>query len=215
MDTKLTFTIYDIVTHIIPGAFVLLFLHYTTGTFAEIPDSLFIFLLIIGGYILGSILSLIGIRLFWVIYPDDFKDRKLHPVILFIESFLKKFPFLKMKQSDTMLKKQLIKAINKKYKVDLSTDRLGLFNFADTIIASTGFTERDMLLAKEGFFRTLTTLSFLTALYLMLFSRLDNRYFLSLGFLLITELLRFGREYYRTLKNQQIYTLALIKIKGK
>lgn len=215
MDTKLTFTIYDIITHLLPGAGILIVLNRLTGWGKDFSDPVLIFTLSVFGYLLGSIISLVGVRLFWYLSPDDYKGKIWYWPVYGLDLVISKFPLLKVKNTSEKVKPELITIINKKFSVDLAKDRLGLFNFADTLVSASDYPERDTLLAKEGLFRTLTCLSFFSFVYFVFTPPVYNKWATVVASLLLTEFLRFGREYYRTLKNQQVYCLALIKMKSK
>lgn len=214
MDTKLTLTIYDIVTHLIPGAAVLLSLYFFTGLGRDLPDSILIFSLIVFGYLTGALLHLLGLILFWPFYLEDYSAGTVsHRLVKATEKFISKFPLLRVSRVDQSIKAELSSLIKSKLGVDLSESRLGLFSVADTFVSSLGFQERDALLAKEGFFRSLTVLAVLGTVYFFLTSYVQNKALVLIVGLLLTELFRFGREHNRVIKNQQVYTLALIKLK--
>lgn len=212
MDTKLTFTIYDILTSILPGGLILLLFRIYFGFGSNLSDSVLLFLLVTGGYVLGSIANLFGLLLFWPVYPHDFKTSHWYSIVNGLEKTLTRLPLLRIKRVDDKTKEKLIERVKERFGIDFTNDRLGLFNFTDTLIASSNFAERDMLLAKEGFFRTLTCLAFSSTIYLLITQPASSKWYLGLIGILATELLRFGREYFRVLKNQQVYALALIKL---
>lgn len=215
METKLSLTIYDIVTFLIPGSALLLLLRYVSDFDLEVSDTTVVIIVLIVGYLIGAILHVVGILLFTPFYAENYPETSIkHRLILFIENQLARLPFLRIHSFSPEIKNSLANEINKKFRVNLTKNRLGLFIFSDTFTASHGFEERDILMAKEGFFRSFTALILVSGLSL-LWIWPESWLLISLAGTIFMEMARYGREYYRTLKNQQIYMLTLIKLKAK
>lgn len=214
MDTKISLTFYDIVSHLIPGTALLLSFRYFGGIQADLPSGE-ITLFIVFGYIVGLFLHLLGLLLFKPYYFSDFRvGGWQYVVIKFLDAIISRTPLFKVKRVDAEVKKELEAVIRKKFKMGVEGNRLGLFSIVDTYVAALPYAERDILAAKEGVFRSLAVLVIIEVMYLVIFVFPDHKLELFSGGVFLLELCRYGREYYRTIKNQQIYTLALIKLRN-
>lgn len=214
MNTSISLTIYDIVSYLFPGAALLLSLYYFSDIGGNLSDTQRALFLLVFGYLIGVLLHLLGHILYRSFYKDDFpKNSFKHKAISFIDAIIAKFPLLKVKRFDMDVKIELVKVIEKKFNINFAKRRLDLYNFADTYVASLVFQERDLLMAKESLLRSLTVLVIIEIVYLGVFIYPQHRFLILLFGLLIIEILRYGKEYHRIIKNQQIYTLTLIKLK--
>lgn len=212
MDGKFTLTLYDTVSHLIPGVVLLLTINYFSSK-PIIPQDFFLFYLLFFGYITGLVLHMIGLLIFYPFFPSTYSQGSFRRrLVKEIERILRYIPLLRMSRADGPIKDLLPIMIKKKYGIDYSKNRLGLFAFCDTFVATVPFPERDTLAAKEGLFRSLTVLAVVEAFYLLFFTQLP-RIQVALAGLLFVEIFRYGREYYRTIKNQQIYTVTFLKHK--
>lgn len=215
MNTNLQFTIYDTLAHLIPGAGLLFVLRYFFGFGDSLSDLVFISYLIIFGYLAGSCLNILGLILFHPIYPTDFSSKKkLYSFLLVVDGAIKKLPLLKIKRVDAGIKGKLSKLVKKKTNLNFENDRLSLFNFCDSLVSTMGYPERDNLMSKEGLYRMISTLSLIFVIYSLFFSHFEQKLFMALAGVLLTEISRYGREYYRTIKNQKIYTITYMKLKN-
>lgn len=214
MDTKFTLSIYDILSHFIPGVVLLLSLNHFFNLAHNMPKEHQLVYLVFFGFVIGVILHSIGILLFKPISDKSFpKQPFLSKVVKVLDTLIKYFPFLKTPRTDQEIKSRLIILIHGKYDIDFTDNPLGLFSFCDTKIAASSFPERDTLIAKEGLFRSLSVLAILEVILFVWKNAFFSLYVtLFVGWLMV-ELLRYGREYYRTIKNQQIYTLTFQKLK--
>ncbi len=214
MDTKFTLTIYDIVSHLIPGVLLLLSVDYFTNFDKDLPTSLLLIYLLFGGYAVGLILHMIGLLLFRPVFKENYQRSSIkYKLVNWMDKFVSFFPLMKTKRIDLPLQTKLIQLVNHKYGIDFTDNKLGLYAFCDTVVAASTFQERDTLMAKEGLFRSMTVLFiFEVVLFCIFASFIPKIVVLIIGMVLI-EMFRFGREYYRTLKNQQIYILAFLKYK--
>lgn len=214
MDSKITLTFYDVVSHLFPGAAFLLSLNLFSKIGNQLTEWQAVIYLLVFGYLTGLLLHLIGLVLFRAFYAEDYQEGTLsYHLIKLLDSIIKYTPLLKVKNVSLPIKEELVKEIDKKFKIDLEKKRLGLFSFADTYVAALPFAERDVLSAKEGVYRSLTALALVETVYLSFFVFTDAWLIVALAGILLTEMCRYAREYYRTIKNQQIYTLAFIKMK--
>jgi len=118
---------------------------------------------------------------------------------------------------DLQVKKELVRLIKSKYKLDFDANSLGLFSFCDTYVLSSKLSERDILLSREGFYRVLSSLVIVMTLLIPFFGSItiDRKVPYMIAGLVVTYLTNYAREYYRILKNQQIYITCFISLKNE
>ncbi|MFA6416437.1 MAG: hypothetical protein WCW56_03035 [Candidatus Paceibacterota bacterium] len=209
---NLTITFYDVVSYLFPGVLLLLFLNKNFSTGIDVADEKGIFITVILGYVLGALIHLVGLLLFWGFYIDDKrKDSIDYKLIKFLDSIVSVLP-LKVKRLKYS-RDEFSKTVKEKLGIDLTDNRLGLFILADALTSKPGTSDKDTLLAKEGLYRSLTSL-LVILLTISLLTMRDNILPVFIVAIILIEFCRYGREYYRELKNQRVYTLSTLSLKN-
>lgn len=216
MNTNISITIYDILSYLFPGIMLIFVSYEVIGFEVAYPESVQLILLLVVGYILGAFLHIFGFLLFKGFYKQDYKDIPLaYFTVKKLDAFIDWFPLIKAKSTKHLIKPRLDKAILDELGIDLTKERLGRFTLADSIASTVPVSDREILLSKEGLFRSLTSLVFVTLLIMVLTGYVFENLWAFTLLLFALELLRSSREFYRTLKNQRIYALALLKLSKK
>lgn len=215
MNTNLTLTLYDILSYFIPGSILILVLRYFTRNSIGIDNALLLPAFFVLSYFAGVALHVTGTILYAGIYKEDFKEGGfIRMIIKFIDRVIKiSYPF-KIKRNFLDVKKNLAKLLSKKYKIETKKDNLLLFAVADAYMANKAYSEREILSAKESFYRASSALVFILTCFAFVF--LKNTIYTALvvsltGFILLYILIHF-REFYRTIRNQQIYIISYMSI---
>lgn len=214
ISTNWTLTLYDLVGHAIPGIFgVMLFKWlFPMNVPPGMDNPLYIF---VTGFIFGYLLHAFGTALYHGWYKENYLGKsKTERLIGTIDKIVIRFQIFKVNSTSPDIKHQLWKTINQKlgYRPEKETSLL-LFQIADTVAARSKFDERSLLLAKEAFYRSLTALTVVTLPFLI-WKFWDYWFAISLVGLLLIELFRYQREYFRRIKNNQVYVLALMELKS-
>lgn len=216
VSTKLTFTLYDIASHLIPGVaalFITQVVYNPGGREVVFENTLFI---VVFGYLVGHLLHSIGSILFKGVYSNDYKGKpRLKAFIEYIDKVIEgyqRFVFLYIPGTNPDIKKALWREVKSDKKLkNVKESALDLFGIADTFVATTDFAERGILLAKEGFYRSMTVLIIYTTIMLISFKpTLDWRVIMVLG-VILTDIFRHQREFFRRVKNNQIYLITIKK----
>ena len=206
MDTKINLTIYDLLSHLFPGAAFLLTLNYFNNIGKDLTETQMIIFLVVFSYLIGLVLHSMGNLLFKSFYLENYRKGSIgYKLVAVIEYIISKTPLpLKVKRTEIPIKEKLIQIFKNKFGLNLEGKRLALFSVADTFVSSLSHQERDILLAKEGLFRSLTSLGIIEIIYLSLFVYPNNKLLILVIGLFFIELFRYSREHYRIIKNQQI-----------
>ena len=216
MNPTTTITLYDLLSYLFPGTALLLTFKHFGLLFRHTTENQLALYLIISGFVVGALLHMLGQLLFTCFYKNDYPLESLRwKIINFVDKVTRRFPFLRIQQLDLPVKKQLSLKIKEKLNLEIGEKRLELFSVADTIVAGSKYPERDLLMAKEGFFRSLVALTLVETLYLIIFTDMQQKFYIAVLGLAVIEVFRYAREYYRTIKNQQIYILALIQLNNE
>jgi hypothetical protein len=219
MDTKISLTLYDIVGYVVPGSISLALLSRFGGFQLDAADSQFGILFLVYAYALGLVLHLASLFLGKEVYVEDSENTKLHVFIGWWDKHLSSIRFITCRPVSAPIKSALEDAYRDKLAINLKADgfaanrRLLRYILADALVVRIGLGERDVLAAKIGMLRALSVVMMLAA-YRLIFECAIDSLLLALGAVLIAKLLIDGGVYYRELKNQQIYTLALLGLKA-
>lgn len=209
MDAKINFTIYDILSYLFPGIVLTLLFKQFFISELQISTGMEILIVIVIGYLTGAILHQIGLLLFAKIYPNNYKSRKFYFIFIFLER-IAKFAPLKCNDNVKVVKEKLKVLVTEKLLI-ADPDNLALFVIADSLSSADKDSDREILLSKEGLFRTLSALMVILG-FMFFFVDLNNKLIFFAVIVILLELLRYSREYFRILKNQRIYCLAFFKL---
>lgn len=215
MDTKINITIYDILSYLFPGIalFIILKNIFKFSVFLN-PNIDFTFIIIFG-YLLGAALHQFGLILFYSVNSGKFKKNKfLFYLIIFLDYLVSIVPFKGPIIEQDEIKNELKKEIKENLNIDIK-DNLMLFSLSDSISSCIKDSDKNILLSKEGLFRALTSLIFVITLLFIVFEKHNKNIFIFIFLIFLLELFRYSREYFRAIKNQRIYHLALLLIKKK
>lgn len=127
------------------------------------------------------------------------------------------------RQSNPVLKRELYKLIQKKYLPALkslksSNDNLAHWQIADVIAVLSGYDERSTLLARESLYRSLMSLVLASFIFLAWRGTFHGWLeFLLFGFFTLVLIYMFydRHNWYETIKKNQVYAAALVKMKEK
>lgn len=216
-DTKLSFTLYDIIGHIMPGGFVVILTTWLyevpTPENSLIATTVFIVLSYIIGHLLHAISSWLLQTVSWVPKPissffDDLIKKLRHVFLVQVRGTQSS---VKDQIKAELLRTRLIKNGSK-------IDELELYDYCSNIFLESGSTNgRDILESKEAFYRTLIPTIIYSAIVIGMkppTALFENKLIIATMTILVVEFLYFRREYYRRIKNNQIYKQALIKLRS-
>jgi hypothetical protein len=217
MDTKINITIYDILSYLFPGVTLIFFVGWLFQIELIVSSGIQLVFITVIGYLIGAILHQIGLLLFWGFYPKNYKDKKgikklKYYITMFFQFVTKFVPFKSPKNKQKTIKKELRELIKNNLNIEVE-DELMLFTLSDTIASCRKDSDRDILLSKEGLFRGFTSLILVMIFLLLFFYIQENKIVIIATLILLLEISRFSREYYRVLKNQRIYYLAFLELK--
>ncbi len=201
MGENLNFTFYDTIGYLVPGIMLVYSINliFNFGFDPNISNAL---IYIIVSYIAGSILNMLSLFLYRFVHT---KNKLLNKI-----SKISKWLTIPMKRLEYP-RDELCSLVKTIYGLDFSKNKLGLYSFADSLTSNSP-ADKEILMAKEGLFRNLTILS-LILMVISLFEDTFPRLTTLIVGIVSFELLYYGREYYKELKNQRIYLIAYFKIK--
>ena len=102
MNANFSFTIYDVVSYLLPGSFFLLTLNQFSELGKNFQNGEGAVILVVAGFLLGAVLHLLGLLLFKPILVDDYEEGSIqHKTIKIIDNFISFFPLIKVKKVDT------------------------------------------------------------------------------------------------------------------
>ncbi len=200
MNNNLNFTFYDTISYLVPGL-LLLFASNRIFSLEFDINNVNPLVYFVTAYVCGAVLNMLSLFLY----------RHIETKIKFIEKIarLSKYITIPVRRVE-YTRNELITLVKEKYRLDFTKDKLGLYVFADTVTSNSAIADKDVLIAKEGFFRNLTVAILVVSC--LTFKELGSHVTFLLGGLLLFELCYYGREHYKELKNQKIYMLAYFKI---
>lgn len=202
MGNNLNFTFYDTISYLVPGLLLLFIVDHSLSLNFD-ANTANTLLFIVAAYVVGAILNMLSLFLYRLI---DTKSKILNKISKF-----SKYLTVPIKRVEYP-RDELLRLIKEKYNLDFSSDKLGLFVFADTATSESTITDKDVLITKEGFFRNLTVVVLIA--FFLLFKEMGSQLSFLIGSLCIFELCYYGREYFKEIKNQKIYMLAFFKLKN-
>lgn len=215
-DTKLSFTLYDIIGHVIPGIFVLIL---TAWAFDVVLPEQAIVLTAIGvvvGYVVGHLLHAVSSwmlqKVWWI--PSRLSD-PLDRIIGRTRSIL----LVQVRGSSPEIKSQIKLELVRTglSQKNAKIDELELYDYCNNVLLESGSIDgRDILESKEAFYRSLIPTAIYSAVVLSVQPPtpfFENKLLVAILTVLIVEFLYYRREYYRRIKNNQVYKQALIKLR--
>lgn len=219
LDAKIastfTFTFYDVIGHLIPGSIVLLLFYHFEKIHFSFPVELSFIILLFVGYTVGQMLSAIGNLLYHTyFYPDDYNKQSFtYRIVNITHKIVKFFMFERGIHPGLDIKTKISSVINKKLKIDNLNNR-SFFQICDTLVAEDGFSERDILLARQEFYRSISALIIVVTGYGIFKGGLGFPiiYWL-ISLVVITRFLLYIHNYYGQIRKNQIYFLAYMKLR--
>lgn len=215
MEKGLSFSLYDFISTVIPGICFLLIVYLTQPTLNKLPPELIGIGTFAFGFVVGLIFLGIGNLLFGVfIHPKNFKGTFWYWPILVLHKMIKTIIGQDYALKGLDIREPMKKVWLKKLRVEC-LDSLSLYQLSDILVHQHGRTDRDDLLAKEGAFRSLTSLTIFTAIYLRLLGSFGIPNWLWL--IVVTAILRlflYGHNYYQKIRQSQVYLSAYLLLKG-
>lgn len=213
-------TFYDFLATLIPGLSFLLFLYFL-GEFGFLQGNLdaqtILIALLAYSLVTGILLHALGNLLYNLYFhPSTFtKEKVWYWIVLIVHKLTKVLIREDYSVNNDQIKKSLIKLLkSKKLIIPKNKDGKTLFLLCDTLVATSGFLERDVLLAKQGFYRSLSALTIALFFYGMLRNWLGFPMLVWLiGCTLILRILLYAHTSYGKTRREQIYFLAYLKIK--
>lgn len=213
IGSNITFTLYDIASSVIPGAGAFLVVYYSQTIPSISAIKLDMWGVAIIGYIIGQFFHTFGSLLTKAYYDDDFKKPFVKKIIRIVDRITKAIP-PQEKNTPFEIKEELWKRISKFYVYNpKEKNALKLFQIADVIASMDQFEERTVLLAREGFYRSLLGL----ALFLIVYFLISYSFYMVQILLtgaIVLKILFFQHEHIRRIKNNQIYLYVLLKLKN-
>ena len=210
-----SFTLYDLISHILPGALLLIVVYFLEQLQEKIPNEIFLFTLIVVSFITGQILFAVGNFLYYVsFYPSDYKNKRLrYSVVNFLQNVVNFMVRQKYGYKGLEIKNDLTEQIEQKLKLK-NLNNQARFQLCDVIVAKEGFPEREVLLAKQGFYRSTSALVALSIPYIIFRGGfgLPLLFWLVL-YLLFLRVLLYAHTYYGEIRKVQIYSLAYMKLR--
>ncbi|MBU0578953.1 cytochrome P450 [Patescibacteria group bacterium] len=216
-DTKLSFTLYDVIGHVIPGIFVLIL---TVWVFGIVLPEQAIVLTTIGvvvGYIIGHIFHAISS---WILQKIWWIPTTLSKPIDRTIATMRSIFLVQVRGSSQELKSQIKQELVRTglAQKNAKIDELELYDYCSNVLLESGFIDgRDILESKEAFYRSLIP----TTIYSAVITSIqppapifENKLLIAISTVLIVEFLFYRREYYRRIKNNQVYKQALIKLRN-
>ena len=216
IDTKLTFTLYDIIGHIIPGMFVLILTAWAFELGVSADPATVTGTFIVIGYIVGHLLHAVGS---WLLQTVWWMPKSISRFMDKVFGLVRTALLIRVRKTPTEIKDQIKSELVRVKLVAKSNhlDELELYDFCNNILLESGSVDgRDILEAKEAFYRSLIPTIIYSAIILSYSPPLpffENWFLVVVVTVLLVEFLYFRREYYRRIKNNQIYKQALIKLK--
>lgn len=216
----LTFTFYDITGHLIPGALVVLFLIWQYELPVHDNATLTSAGLLVVSYVVGHLFHAVGSWLFTGIYKADFDNQPvIKKVIAVLDLVMAKYQRLiltTVPATDLKMKDQLKSLIKKKLGIQQNLNSLALYDICCNVALKAGYSEKSVLETKEGFYRALVPAMIFCFVVLLLngFVQGSNVIWATVVTITVIELLRNRREFYRRIKNNQIYAVALLELQG-
>lgn len=211
----LSFTLYDLISHILPGALLLIIVYFLENLEGKIPSEIAAYVLIVGSFIAGQILFAVGNLLYYVsFYPTDYQNKKLrYSFVSFLQKLVDFFVRQKYGYKGFEIKNDLAQQIEKKLKLkDLNNQ--ARFQLCDAIVARDGFPEREVLLAKQGFYRSTSALVAVTIPYVIFRGGFGIPVLFWLIFYpVLLRVLLYVHTYYGEIRKVQICALAYMKLR--
>lgn len=211
---SLNLTFYDIITHLIPGSILLVVIYLVEGFKLPLPSEILLIVFLFSSFIVGQILLVIGNLMFnTYIHPSKYqKGSARYWVVFYLHNIIKKIVRQNYDNYGLNVKPELILLIEKKFKLKKLNDQ-SLFQLSDTLVSELGFSERDILLAKQGFYRSASALAALSIPYLMVKGGLGIPVLFWLILLvLLLRLFLYAHTYYGQIRKNQVYLLAYKKL---
>lgn len=217
IEKSLSFSLYDVISTIVPGAGFLFLVYLTQPSISFIPPEAVLLGFLVFGFLFGLLFLALGNLLYGTyIHPNNYTKGTLTYWFAFVLHKLVKFVVRQdyaLKGLD--VKEQVKELIKKEFGLE-KLDHLSLFQFADLVSQKHSYTDRADLLAKEGAFRAFTAMTLFAFIYLRFLGGFG--YPLWLWLLVLTAVLRlllYGHNYYQKIRHGQIYLLAYIELKNK
>lgn len=205
-------TFYDLINHLIPGSlFVIFILYLYEDILVKIPSTLLIISVIILGYFIGNILSIVGNLLYFTyLHPKNYPNKTIKRWV--VEKIHELTKIVVNQNYDTPQVDYLSPKIERllKNKMKLKTDnKLGLFEICDAIISEQIYPERTLLLARQGFYRSISALILIVSIFELIRHPVGTNTVIILT--LMTILLRlfiYAHTYFGIIRKNQIFILT-------
>ncbi len=210
----LSLSLYDIISHLIPGAAFLLIIIYLNPLPIGLPKELTLTAFAIFSYIVGHFLFAVGNLCYYTYFDSKkYKGKAAYPVVIFLEALIKGIVRQKYDNDGLDVKTDLDTLIMKAYGIKKLSNQ-ARFQLCDALVASDGYVERETLLAKQGFYRAVTAFVILTSPIIYFRFGLAWQFTISLiASVVVTRLLLYAHTYYGRIRKNQIYFLAFVKLK--
>jgi hypothetical protein len=208
--------LYDTISVLVPGTVFWLIIYLTSSTKLSVTPDLLIPAGLILGVTTGYIFLALGNFLFGCyIHPRNYKNR----VVIFATNIIHKSVKFIIREhygnKGIDLRGATIDMLKKKYNIKTEIDDLGLFQLCDTLASKEKVrNDRDVLLAKEGIFRSISALLFVTMGYYYIFLRYSPLdLWLLIIFVILERLCIYGNNYFKKIRQSQVYVAAYLSLK--
>ncbi len=213
MSFSLTF--YDTISHLVPGTLLLLIILFTENIGFSFPATVLTIALLFFGYVIGQTLLVVGNILYnTYFHPNQFGKKTIsYKLVLVVHKIVKSVVRQNYKNpTRDELEPKLNKLFEKKLGLKTSS-HLDTFQICDSVAAELGLLERDVLLARQGFYRSLSALVFLVIPYLIARQTMAIPVWILLVGTLTLRLFLYAHTYYGQIRRNQVYLAAYRKLK--
>lgn len=211
------FTFYDVISNLIPGFAFLSLLYYFGDLRMAVPSQILIPVAISVSYIIGQFLYALGILLYdYHQHPRDYaKGTVAHTVISFIHLIVKIIVRENYDYFGLEIKDEVSDQIEKKLKLKDLNNR-ARFQLCDALILEDRQPERETLLAKQGFYKSLSALIVIGIPYIVWKGGFNlPPIFWSIVCCSLLRLLLYVHTYFGEIRKVRVYAQAYLKLQAK
>jgi hypothetical protein len=214
-DRQFALSLYDMVSAVIPGAAFLFLVYVTqpslTTSFAKysVPALVMLTILTTLSFILGQLFLVFGN---WIYYfykhPKHYTNKDPRKYIYLFLHWLTKVLVRENYSQKFAYKKELAELVSSKLRIK-KIDNQALYHYCDLLAIRDSSTERELLLAKEGTFRSFSSLAIFSFIYANWMGGLGMQPFvLWVALFVILRLSLYGHHYFQRIRRLQVYTYA-------